>query len=134
LRPRRPATRWSAGAGPRPPPSSRGPLALARSAAELEESTEKHNITPGPIATARELLADLLLDLGRPADAAREYQASLQRAPARFKTLHGIARASELAGDRATAELHYQRLLALAAPTAAPRPELAQARAFMAGR
>jgi hypothetical protein len=124
---RRAAAAWLARAEGKPDEA----LALARSAAELEESTEKHNITPGPIASGRELLADLLLDLGRPADAAREYQASLQRAPARFKTLHGIARASELAGDRATAEVHYQRLLALAAPAAAARPELAQARAFL---
>ena len=56
-------------------------LATMRAAAELEDATEKHNITPGPIATARELLGDLLLELGQPAQAAREYEASLQRAP-----------------------------------------------------
>ena len=47
-------------------------LAMMRAAAELEESTEKHNITPGPIALARELLGDMLLELRQPAQALRE--------------------------------------------------------------
>jgi len=106
-------------------------LATMRAAAELEEATEKHNITPGPIATARELLGDLLLELGKPAEAAREYEASLGRAPNRFKALHGVARASELAGDRDRARAFYTRLVAVAAASDNQRPELAQARAFL---
>jgi tetratricopeptide (TPR) repeat protein len=109
-------------------------LALMRSAADLEDSTEKHNITPGPIVTARELLADLLLEMGQPAQAVREYEASLTRAPNRFKTLYGIARASELAGDRDKAWAHYGKLVALAKPSETERPELREAKAFLARR
>jgi tetratricopeptide (TPR) repeat protein len=106
-------------------------LALMRAAAELEDSTEKHNITPGPIATARELLGDMLLELGQPAQAAREYEASLNRAPNRFKTLYGVARASELAGDRDRARTFYAKLVTVAAASDNQRPELSQAKAFL---
>jgi hypothetical protein len=107
-------------------------LAMMRAAAELEDSTEKHNITPGPIATARELLGDMLVESGQPAQAAREYEASLSRAPNRFKTLYGVARASELAGDRDKARTFYTRLVTVAASSDNQRPELQQARAFLA--
>jgi hypothetical protein len=106
-------------------------VALMRGAAELEDSTEKHNITPGPIATARELLGDMLLELNQPAQAAREYEASLNRAPNRFKTLYGVARASELAGDRDKARTYYTKLATVAAASDNQRPELAQAKAFL---
>jgi tetratricopeptide (TPR) repeat protein len=105
-------------------------LALMRSAAELEEATEKHNITPGPIATARELLGDLLLDLGQPAAAVREYEASLKLAPNRFRAFYGAARAAELAGDRETAKAYYGKLVTVAAP-ATDRPEVKEARAYL---
>ncbi|HXJ84799.1 MAG TPA: hypothetical protein VMS64_39675 [Candidatus Methylomirabilis sp.] len=106
-------------------------LALARSAAETEDATEKHNITPGPIATARELLGDLLVDLGQPGAAVREYEASLTRAPNRFKSLAGVARAAELSGDRDKAKVFYGRLVLLAQPADGERPELKQAKAVL---
>ena len=106
-------------------------LALMRATAEPEDSTEKHNITPGPIATARELLADMLLEMHQPAQAAREYEASSNRAPNRFKTLYGAARAWELAGDRDKARAYYTRLVTVAAASDNQRPELAQAKAFL---
>src|SRR6266702_978998 len=53
-------------------------LTLMRSAAELEASTEKHNISPGPIALARELYGDMLLDARQPAKALVEYEAALK--------------------------------------------------------
>jgi hypothetical protein len=106
-------------------------VAAMRAAAELEDSTEKHNITPGPIATARELLGDLLIEIGKPAEAAREYEASLNRAPNRFKTLYGVARASELAGDRDKARTFYTRLVTVASASDNQRPELQQARTFL---
>ena len=109
-------------------------LRLMRSAAELEEATEKHNITPGPIATARELYGDLLMDMGQPAQAVREYEASLKLAPARFKALHGAARAAELAGDRETARSYYVRLVTVAAAADTQRPELAQAKTFLGSK
>ena len=83
------------------------------------------------IATARELLGDMLLEMNQPAQAAREYEASLNRAPNRFKTLYGVARASELAGDRDKARTYYTKLVAVAAASDNQRPELAQAKAFL---
>jgi len=106
-------------------------LALMRAAAELEDSTEKHNITPGPIATARELLGDMLLEMNQPVPAAREYEASVNRAPNRFKTLYGAARAWELAGDRHKARAYYTKLVTVATASDNQRPELAQAKAFL---
>ena len=65
------------------------------------------------------------------ASAAREYEASLNRAPNRFKTLYGVARASELAGDRDKARTYYTRLVTVASASDNQRPELAQAKAFL---
>ena len=124
---RRGAAAWLARAEGKPDDA----LALMRGAAELEDSTEKHNITPGPIATARELLGDMLLEMNQPAQAVREYEASLDRAPNRFKTLYGVARAAELAGDRDKARTYYTRLVAVASASDNQRSELAQAKAFL---
>lgn len=73
-------------------------LQLAADAATLEETFEKHPVTPGPLLPARELYGDLLLELGRAADAQRAYEATLKREPRRARALHGAARAAELAG------------------------------------
>jgi hypothetical protein len=105
-------------------------FALMRSAVELEASTEKHNITPGPIATARELLGDMLMESGQPGPAGQAYEASLRVAPNRFKSLYGVAKASERAGDREKAKTYYGRLLTTAAAADTERPEIQEAKAF----
>jgi hypothetical protein len=105
-------------------------LALMRSAVELEASTEKHNITPGPIVTARELLADMLMEANQPAAALQAYEASLKVAPNRFKALHGAAKAAAASGDREKAKSYYAKLLATAAPADTARAELQEAKAF----
>jgi len=106
-------------------------LALMRSAAELEATTEKHNISPGPIVLARELLGDMLLELQQPAKAIAEYEAALTMAPNRFKALYALGRAAELSGDRDKARVVYGKLLVVAAASNGARPELAQAKAFL---
>ena len=68
-------------------------LARLREAAAREEATEKAAVTPGPLLPARELLADLLLDLGKATDAAAEYRKVLEREPGRRRSLDGLARA-----------------------------------------
>ena len=65
-------------------------VAELRSAADLEDSTEKHPVTPGAVLPAREQLGDLLLELGRPANAATEYELVLQRSPGRRNSLRGL--------------------------------------------
>ena len=65
-------------------------LAGIREAAVREDATEKSAVTPGPLAPAHELLADMLLKLGRPAEAAAEYRATLQKEPNRRHALDGV--------------------------------------------
>ncbi len=88
---------------------------LMRAAADLEDSTEKHPVTPGSLLPARELLADLLMELGEPAAALKEYEASLKPAPGRLNSLAGALRAAEASGDRARAGELRAKLVALCA-------------------
>jgi hypothetical protein len=62
-------------------------------AVEREAATEKSAVSPAPLAPARELLGDMLLELGRPEEAVAEYRASLQREPGRRRSEEGINRA-----------------------------------------
>ena len=107
---------------------------LAAEASALEGSVEKHPVTPGPLLPARELEADLLLELGRPADALVAYQATLEVEPRRARALAGAARAAMAAGDLDAAERHYRSLVEVMANATAERPALQEARAFLAAR
>ncbi len=109
-------------------------LAAMRAAADHEDQTEKHAVTPGPIMPARELLGDLLLELGRPADALPQYEASIAKEPNRFRGLYGAGLAAERAGDQARARAHFEKLAALCAESDGTRPELARARQVLAQR
>jgi len=88
-------------------------LALLRSAVDLEDSTDKHPVTPGSILPAREQLADLLAELGQPVAALAEYETSLRSAPARLNSYHGAAQAAERAGKKQEAKAFHERLVAL---------------------
>jgi hypothetical protein len=88
-------------------------VAHMREAAAREDATEKSAVTPGPLAPARELLGDLLLELGRPADALAEYRRTLAKEPNRYRALHGAWRAATAAGERAAAADHAKALAAL---------------------
>jgi len=103
-------------------------LSLMRSAAELEESTDKPPVTPGAIVPARELLGEMLLEVNRPADALIEFEAALEDAPNRFRSLYGAARAAERAGDVDSARKYYSNLLEVARVAETDRPELREAR------
>jgi tetratricopeptide (TPR) repeat protein len=102
---------------------------LLRSAADLEDRSEKHPVTPGPVLPAREQLADLLMELKRPAEALTEYKAALVSSPGRLQALYGSARAAQLAGNREQARGLYAKLVAGTDP-ASRRPELVSARAY----
>ena len=104
---------------------------LARAAAQLEEKTGKHPVTPGAPLPARELLGDMLLEMGQPAEALAAYEASLREAPNRFNSLYGAARAAERSRkpDRAR-ELSAALIAQCIADS--PRPELAEARKLAA--
>ena len=105
-----------------------GGLATARAAAETEEITDKHPVTPAELLPARELLGDMLLAAGRYPEARDAYRATLRREPGRARSLFGAARAAQLAGDRATAKTGYREFLKLMSKADGHRPELAIAR------
>ena len=102
--------------------------ASLHAAADLEDKTDKHPVTPGSVLPAREMLGDLLFELGEPAAALREYEASLVTAPGRFNSLAGGIRAADKAGDRAKVTEIFAALQVLSAKADGSRPELAALR------
>ena len=104
-------------------------LATMREAAKREDATEKSAVTPGPIAPARELLGEMLLELKQPAAALTEFERTLKIEPRRFRSVAGAARAATAAGNRATARTYYAQLVKIAARGDKPgRAELVTAR------
>jgi tetratricopeptide (TPR) repeat protein len=100
-----------------------------RAAAVREDATDKNAVTPGPIAPARELLGEMLLELKQYPAALKEFRATLEKEPNRFRAVYGAARSAELAGDAATARSYYAQLVKLCPRADQPgRPELAAAR------
>jgi tetratricopeptide (TPR) repeat protein len=106
-------------------------LSLMQSAADIEDRNEKHIVTPGRIVPARELLGEMLLELKRPVEALKEFEASHLREPERLRGYYGAAQAAAQSGDQAKAKRYFARLAEVAGQGTA-RPELAQARAFLA--
>jgi tetratricopeptide (TPR) repeat protein len=107
-------------------------LETLRAAAVREDATEKNAITPGPLAPGRELLGEMLLELGRPAEALTEFETALLHEPNRFRSLDGAARSAAKAADTAKATKYYAALLEVCAKAETPgRPALVEARAWM---
>jgi len=103
-------------------------LRRMRSAAELEDGTEKSAVTPGPLAPARELLAEMLLEVNEPGQAQEQFEATLEKEPRRFRSLYGAAHAAQLGGRRSASQKHFRDLLEVCAhPDKPARPELAEA-------
>lgn len=90
-------------------------LALMRQAATREDATEKAAVTPGPLAPAREQLADMLFERKRYADALAEYRAALTREPNRYRLLRGAMRAAAASGDSAVEARYREQLRRLTA-------------------
>jgi hypothetical protein len=105
-------------------------VSLVRAAADLD-ATMDNRVGPGTVLPARELLADLLLELNQPAAALIEYRAMLSTDPNRFRSLLGEARAAKQTGDSATAHDAYGKLMALSKPVGPARPELAEAKSYL---
>ena len=108
-------------------------LRLMRAAADVDDATEKHPVTPGAILPAREQLGELLLELKQPTAALQEFETSLRSAPNRFNGLYGAARAARLAADQKRARTYYEKLMALCRQADSIRPEIGEAKAFLAG-
>ena len=107
---------------------------LMRAAAETEEASDKHPVTPGNVVPSRELLGEMLLALNRPEQAFPEFERSLKRDPNRFRGIAGAARAAEASGNLPAARDYYGRLQTLAVDRDTERPELGAAKAFLTSR
>lgn len=107
-------------------------LQQMQAAAEHEDATDKHAVTPGPLIPARELFGEMLLELNRPAPALAAFEATLRVAPERLNALYGAARAAELAGDREKAASYYTKLASNCEKADGDRPEVRNARVFLA--
>jgi hypothetical protein len=103
-----------------------------RLAADNEDATDKHPVTPGPLAPARELLGEMLLEVGQPAAALFEFQRSQEKEPNRLRGFYGTAHAAELAGRIEIARANYERLAVLTQQADSNRPEVLRARASAA--
>jgi tetratricopeptide (TPR) repeat protein len=85
---------------------------------------------PRPIKPAPELFGEFLLEVGRPAEAAAQFDRALARWPNRSLSLLGRARASAARGDQVSARRHYRRFLANWGHADPELPELKEARSY----
>jgi hypothetical protein len=104
---------------------------LMRQAADIEDKSEKNIVTPGRLLPARELLGDMLMELNRPAEALKEYEASQRREPNRYRGLYGAGQAAAQSGNRDKARQYFTRLIELAG-SGDLRPEMERARRYLA--
>jgi tetratricopeptide (TPR) repeat protein len=99
-----------------------------RTIAEKEEAEGDE-----PLAIpAREMLADMMLDMNRPEQALAEYEADLKFNPNRFNGLYGAARAAEMAGKSDKSNSYYARLVKICDGSNSDRPELSRAKSLLA--
>ena len=106
-------------------------LAAMGDAASREDRSEKHVAMENRLSPMRELLGEMLLEAGRPADALREFERSLQTIPGRFRSIAGAADAASRSGNRAAATTYYRQLIALTSEADSERPAVTAARAFL---
>jgi Flp pilus assembly protein TadD len=100
-------------------------------AADAEDKTDKHPVTPGVPTPARELYGTMLLERGMAKEALAAFEATLQKEPHRLGAELGAAAAADKAGDAAKARAHYTAAVALTQNADPVRPQVAQARAFV---
>src|SRR5262249_33830801 len=106
-------------------------VALVGAAADLDATMDKHPVTPSSVLPAREVLADLFLELNQPAAALVEYRTMLSNDPNSSNSLRFEACAAKQMGYPPTARDAYQKLVALIKPVSPERPELAEARSYL---
>jgi tetratricopeptide (TPR) repeat protein len=99
-----------------------------KAAAELEDGTEKSAVTPGPLATARELLGEMLLEMNHPGEAFEQFEATIKKEPGRFRVLYGAAQAAQRSGNRDASQRYFRELLKVCVRADKPgRSELTEA-------
>ena len=106
-------------------------LETMQQAAGLEAGTDKHPVTPGEVLPARELLADMHMELGRFPEALASYEAALERSPNRFNSLYGAGMAAARIGEMTKASGYFEALLEVSERSDTDRPRLVEVRGFM---
>jgi tetratricopeptide (TPR) repeat protein len=107
-------------------------IKFMRTAADGEDGSIKHVAMENRLYPLRELYAELLLESGEAAAALSEYERALQQTPNRYRTYVGMARAANATGDRDKASQYYGKLLDLTKNADSERPEMREARQFLA--
>jgi hypothetical protein len=102
-----------------------------RAAADHEDATDKHPVTPGVVLPARELLGEMLLELSQPMPALEAFESTLRNAPERLHALYGAARAAQLAGNLQKAGTYYSKILTNGVTADTNRLEIREAKAFL---
>jgi tetratricopeptide (TPR) repeat protein len=100
-------------------------------AADMEDSTAKHPVTPGEVIPARELLGDMLFQMQQYESALQAYEVALKKSPNRFNSLYGAGKAAEKSGNQDKAIAYYQQLLSITDSEKSDRTELAAIRSFL---
>ena len=107
-------------------------LKAMSAAADAEDKTEKHVVTPGPLAPARELYGFMLLDRDMAKEALAAFEATKAKEPNRLHGYAGAAKAADVLGDKVAARENYQQLVTLTANADTERPEVAAAKKYLA--
>jgi tetratricopeptide (TPR) repeat protein len=106
-------------------------LQLMQLAADMEDKTEKHPVTPGEVIPARELLGDMLLKMNKPVNALEAYEQDLKKHPNRFNGLYGAAVSAAASGQTEKAKKFYLLLVNNAGSPNSERKELETARLYL---
>lgn len=104
---------------------------IMKLAADMEDSTGKHPVTPGEVLPARELLGDMFRQMNENQNALQAYEAVLKQCPNRFNSLYGAGKAAEKAGDEQKAIHYYKQLSAITSSANPGRQEIIEARIFL---
>jgi tetratricopeptide (TPR) repeat protein len=103
-----------------------------QAAADLEDNSEKHIAMENRLYPMRELLGDLLMEQQQPAQALKEYEASLGSTPNRLRGLYGAGTAAKLANVPDKATTYFRKLVELTKDADTDRVEIRDAKAFLA--
>lgn len=106
-------------------------LKMMGQAANIEDSVDKHPVTPGAVLPARHLFGDMLALMKKFPAALEAYEASLKISPNRFNSLYGAGHAAEQAGQLDKAEAYYTKLVKLTEKGTSERPKIKKAKAFL---
>jgi len=109
-------------------------LQAMRAAAALEDGSAKHVAMENRLMPMHELLGEILIAQKQPALAMTDFRAALQTMPKRLRSIYGLARAAQMAGQAADAQNAYAELLALGRASDGTRAEIVAARAYAARR